>query len=138
MSKPLALVIEDHPDSGDIFCLTLKVAGFQTKLIDSGDKVFAWLATKVPDVIIVDVGLPRVSGADILRQIRADPRLAKTPVIVATAYPKSAALPQEYANLVLIKPISPRQLRNLATQLTTDRAACTGDKNAFFSQGGTN
>ncbi len=117
MSKPLVLVIEDHPDSGDIFCLTLKVAGFQTKLIDSGDEVFAWLVTKTPDVIILDVGLPRVSGADILRQIRADPRLAETPVIVATAYPKSAALLQEYADLVLVKPVSPRQLRDLAIQL---------------------
>ncbi len=117
MSKPLVLVIEDHPDSGDIFCLTLKVAGFQTKLIDSGDEVFAWLVTKTPDVIILDVGLPRVSGADILRQIRADPRLAETPVIVATAYPESAALLQEYADLMLIKPVSPRQLRDLAIQL---------------------
>ena len=117
MSKPLALIVEDDPDIGTIFSVALKMAGFQPELIDSGAKAVAWLAAKVPDLVVLDVRLPHVSGVEILRQIRADPRLAKTPVIVTTAYPESAAFLQEQADLVLIKPIDISQLLKLATRL---------------------
>ncbi len=117
MTQPLALIVEDDPDIGIAFSLTLKIAGFQTELIGSGDKAVDWLATRVPDVVILDVRLPQVSGTDILRQIRADPRLAKTSVIVATAYPESAEFLYEHADLVLIKPIDVNQLRELAMRL---------------------
>ena len=117
MNKPLALIVEDEPDIGDIFSLALKAAGFRTEVISSGAKALTWLATEVPDVVVLDVRLPYVSGVEILRHIRADPRLAKTPVIVATAYPDSAVALQELADLVLIKPISLSQLRALATRL---------------------
>jgi len=117
MSNPLALVVEDDPDISNVFSQAMKAAGFQAEVIDSGAEAVAWLAAKVPDVIVLDIRLPHVSGEEILRQVRADPRLAETVVIVATAYPESAAFLQEHADLVLIKPISPRQLRKLATQL---------------------
>lgn len=117
MSKPLALVIEDQADVSEIFSQAMKAAGFQTEAISSGAKALAWLAAKVPDVIVLDIRLPYVSGVDILRQIRADPRLAQTPVIVATAYPESAAFLEEQADVVLIKPISFVQLRDLAMRL---------------------
>jgi two-component system phosphate regulon response regulator PhoB len=117
VGNPLALIVEDDPDIGNVFLRTMEAAGFQVELIDSGDKAVAWLATKVPDVIVLDIRLPYISGVEILRQVRGDPRLAETPVIIATAYPKSAALLQEYADRVLIKPVSLRQLRDLAIQL---------------------
>lgn len=117
MDKPLALVVEDQVDIGDIFFMALKTAGFQTELVRSGDKALDWLTDKVPDVVILDIRLPHVSGVEILRQIRADSRLAKTQVIVATAYPESASFLHEHADLVLIKPISPIQLRDLAVRL---------------------
>jgi len=117
MSKPLALIVEDNPDSGKIFSRAVEAAGFQTQVIDSGDRAVAWLANKVPDVIVLDIRLPRISGVDILRQIRADLRLAKVPVIVATAYPESVAFLQEQADMVLVKPVSFAQLRDLAMRL---------------------
>jgi len=117
VSNPLALIVEDEIDIGIIFSLALQTAGFQTEVICSGDKALVWLDTMVPDIVILDVRLPYVSGVDILRQIRADPRLAKIPVIITTAYPDSAAFLQEQADLVLIKPVSLGQLRDLATRL---------------------
>ena len=77
----------------------------------------AWLAKKVPDVVVLDLRLPQISGVEILHYIRTDPRLVKTRVIVVTAYPKSAVFLQKRADLVLIKPISFVQLRDLARQL---------------------
>ncbi len=117
MSKPLALIVEDQSDIGDIFSHALRAAGFQTELIESGSKALAWLATQTPDIIILDIRLPHVSGVEILRQIRADPRLAKTSVIVTTAHPESVDLLQEKADVVLIKPVSFSQLRDMAKRL---------------------
>lgn len=117
MSKPLALIVEDEPDVGNVFFLAMEEAGFQTKLINSGEVALAWLATTVPDVVVLDLRLPHISGVEILYYIRADPRLVGTRVIVITAYPKSGVFLQKRADLVLIKPISFAQLRDLAMQL---------------------
>jgi CheY-like chemotaxis protein len=70
-------------------------------------------------MVILDLNLPQVSGAEILARIRTDTRLLKTCVIVATAHPQLADSVQGEADLVLLKPISFTQLRSLATRLGT-------------------
>jgi CheY-like chemotaxis protein len=117
MSSPSALIIEDHPDSAIIFTEALKAAGFETETIQSGDTALVRLATTTPDVVILDLHLPRVAGTDILHQIRTDPRLTKTHVIVATAHPQMVDSLRGEADLVLIKPVSFSQLRDLAARL---------------------
>jgi two-component system cell cycle response regulator DivK len=117
MSNPLALIVEDHEDAAIIFSEALKAAGFETETIRSGDLALKRLAEIVPDVVILDLNLPHVSGAEILAQIRADDRLTNTCVIVATAHPQLADGVQREADLVLLKPISFTQLRGLATRL---------------------
>ena len=71
----------------------------------------------MPDVVVLDLHLPRVAGMDILHQIRADERLTGTRVIVATAHPRMAESLRDEADLVLLKPISFSQLRDLASIL---------------------
>lgn len=66
---------------------------------------------------MLDLRLPRVPGPDILRQIRADARLAETRVIIASAHPHIAEDIRKEADLVLLKPISFSQLRDLAAIL---------------------
>lgn len=119
MSKPLAFIIEDHLDAATIFSEALKAADFETEIIRSGDTALERLADKVPDMVILDLNLPQVSGAEILSRIRTDARLSKTCVIVATAHPQLADNVQGDADLVLLKPISFTQLRSLATRLGT-------------------
>lgn len=118
--RPSALVIEDHVDAAVIFTEALKNAGFQTETIRSGDVALVRLSDVVPTIVILDLNLPRVSGTEILRQIRADPRLAETKVIVATAHPHLAEDVKEAADMVLFKPVSFTQLRNLAMRLGSD------------------
>ena len=116
MSSPLVSIIDDHPDSAAVFAEALKSVGFEAEIIHTGDAALERLAVVIPDLVVLDLSLPRVAGGDILRHIRADPRLAKTPVIVATAHPEMVESAQE-ADAVLIKPVSFNQLRKLATQL---------------------
>jgi DNA-binding response OmpR family regulator len=118
MSNPLAFVIEDDEDLAIIFAGALKAAGLDTRILRSGDMAMAQLAVSTPDVVVLDLHLPNVAGTDILRHIRNDPRLAQARVIVATADPRLADMLQSQADLVLIKPISFSQLRDLAARLT--------------------
>jgi CheY-like chemotaxis protein len=120
MSKPFALIIEDHVDSAIIFSEALKEAGFETETVRTGDAAVARLSIAKPDVIVLDLGLPRVSGTEILEGVRSDPRLAETRVVVATAHPQLTADVQCQADIVLIKPISFTQLRDVARRLSTD------------------
>jgi CheY-like chemotaxis protein len=117
MGKPLALIIEDHQDSAVIFAEALKGAGCEIETIATGDVALQRLAETTPAVVVLDLDLPRVSGIDILKQIRADARLANTRVIVATAYPALSAGLDEEADLVLVKPVSFSQLRDLVVRL---------------------
>jgi DNA-binding response OmpR family regulator len=119
MSNPLAFIIEDHEDAATIFSEALKAADFETEIIRSGDAALKRLSETKPDMVILDLNLPQVSGADILAQIRSDSRLADACVIVATAHPQLADNVQGEADLVLLKPISFTQLRGLATRLSS-------------------
>jgi DNA-binding response OmpR family regulator len=79
------------------------------------------LKVVVPVIVLLDLHLPEVLGTSILRTIRGDDRLSETLVIIATADPRSAGLVQEMADLVLIKPTTFSQVRDLAARLTAPR-----------------
>ncbi|HUX75642.1 MAG TPA: response regulator [Anaerolineae bacterium] len=122
MSGRSALIIEDNSELAIIFSQALQAAGFATGIIQDGDQALARLAITTPDVVVLDLHMPRVSGVEILRHIRADARLAGTRVIVATADMRATDMLQDQADLVLIKPISFNQLRDLAGRLAPPRS----------------
>jgi DNA-binding response OmpR family regulator len=115
--KPLALIIEDNPHLADIFAIALQQAEFRTEIARDGNQARDQLATISPHLVLLDLHLPYVSGKDILSYIRNDPRLAEIHVIVATADANQAELLYRDADLVLLKPISLQQLRDLAARL---------------------
>ncbi|MBN2005893.1 MAG: response regulator [Anaerolineae bacterium] len=117
MTRKLALIVEDEPDLAMIFSDTLKAGGFETEIIYDGAVAVARLKEMFPTVVVLDLNLPHVAGTDILRQIRADERHQKTRVIVATADPSMAEMLGDEADLVLLKPISPMQLRMMAERM---------------------
>ncbi len=116
MTKPFALIIEDDPQLGQIFTFSLETE-FDTELITEGHLALERLKQIVPLIIVLDLHLPGISGKEILSQIRADERLADTRVILATADARQAELLSNQADLVLLKPVSPMQLRELAVRL---------------------
>jgi DNA-binding response OmpR family regulator len=118
MDKPIALVVEDEYDISLIFARALQSAGYETEIVRSGDTALTWLRAATPDLVILDLQLPRVPGTQILHYIRTDPRLADIRVIVATAHPNLAATLQDRTDWVLIKPVNFGQLRNLAKRFS--------------------
>lgn len=116
-SQPLALLIEDDPDLITIFSMALEDAGFLIESISEGDAALARLGDVIPSVVVLDLHLPNVSGTFILDSIRADERLSATRVIIVSADPQLAESVSGEADLVLVKPISFNQLRDLAHRL---------------------
>lgn len=117
MSDLLALVVEDDYDIATIFAQALKAGGFKAQIAQSGEQALAYLADTVPDIVVLDMHLPEVSGLDLLRHLRAEVRFAHTRVLVATADPRIADAVEHSADLVLIKPITFSQMRDLAKRL---------------------
>jgi DNA-binding response OmpR family regulator len=123
MSNPLALIIEDDHKLATIFAEALRAANFEPEVAQDGNVALAKLDVTIPGVVVLDLHLPHVSGKDILTQIRADHRLVKTRVILATADPLLAENMRHQADLVLLKPISFSQLRDLALRLRPNNPA---------------
>lgn len=116
MTKPLVLIIEDDPTLNQIFTITLK-DDFKTETITEGETAVARLSEVIPALVILDLNLPGVPGREILATIRMDERLSDTRVILATADDQQADMLHEQADIVLLKPISPGQLKELAKRL---------------------
>jgi CheY-like chemotaxis protein len=117
VKRPLALIVEDSQDLADISAEAAREAGFETEIIETGDRALDRLAVVVPALVILDIHLPHVEGPAILDRIRGDPRLAQTRVIVTTADSRRAETVRDKADLVLLKPIGYQQLRDLAARL---------------------
>ena len=116
MSKPLALIVEDDPYLNKIFSVTLKT-DFEVESMDTGDAALARLDQVVPALVVLDLHLPGASGEVILSKIRKDSRLTKIRVILSTADERQAEVLHGKADVVLLKPVSPSQLKFLAQRL---------------------
>lgn len=114
--SPLAMVIEDYPDTAFIFQQALEMAGYETKVFSDGAEAQRMLESTAPALIILDLHIPSIDGAALLKQIRNDPRMAKTRVILATADALLAQRITDQADMVLLKPISFTQLNQLAAR----------------------
>src|SRR5512138_2037750 len=79
------LIIEDEADAAELFAEMMRVSGFRVLKTSSSIPAIAMMTAEKPDIILLDIMMPDVSGLDILRQMRRDPMLANIPVIVVTA-----------------------------------------------------
>jgi len=115
MTKPLALIIEDDTQLSDIFTIALQVY-FEIETITDGLKASERLKQVMPNLVLLDLNLPGLSGGKILDQIRDDERLNKTHVILTTADDRQAEMLDSKADVILLKPISPVQLSTIASR----------------------
>ena len=115
--NPLALVIEDNVPVSEVFKTAMVWAEFETEVIQDGQIAMERLAVVTPVVVLLDLHLPHVSGDEILRYIRSEPRLAQTQVILATADLMRAEALEAAVDYVLIKPFGFSQLHDLAKKI---------------------
>jgi CheY-like chemotaxis protein len=117
MEKPLVLIVEDDPIQSQIFKIALR-NDFVVETFLDGDSASARLDEEViPALVLLDLNLPGVSGRKLLAKIRADNRIADIRVILTTADDHQADALRNEADLILLKPISTGQLKELALRL---------------------
>ena len=90
--NPLAFVIEDDKNLALAFAEAVEEADFDVEILYDGKTAMERLPATIPDVVLLDLHLPYVSGEEIIADIRTDARLARTRVIVTTADPRMAEL----------------------------------------------
>ena len=117
MEKPFALIIEDDRDIVALFRHVLDLAGYHTEIVLDGKVAVEHLRKTKPDIVLLDLKLPGVSGIDILAMMNADEHLQHVPVVVITAHAPYAQTLPITPELVLIKPINVEQLSGLILQI---------------------
>ena len=85
-SRHSILVVDDDPFMRELTRIHLEKAGYVVALAEGGADGVAKARSLEPAVIILDFSMPGMSGTEILNQIRSDPAIAKTPVLMLTAW----------------------------------------------------
>jgi two-component system phosphate regulon response regulator PhoB len=108
MNKARILLIEDQRDIADMVAWNLRKAGFDTHTHYSGGGAMEALAQFSPDLVILDLMLPQVSGKSIAAQLRAQPTTSNIPIIMLTAKASEAEQIEglEQADDYITKPFS--------------------------------
>jgi two-component system cell cycle response regulator DivK len=117
MISELAMVVEDDEDLAAIFTEALRKANYQVETVRDGLSAQRRIIQIEPHLVVLDMHIPYVSGGEILQQIRADVRLKRTTVVIATADARMGEMYTDIADFVLIKPITFTQLRDLVNRL---------------------
>jgi len=117
MEKPFALIIEDDRDIVALFRHVMDLAGYRTEIVLHGGVAVDYLSKSIPDIVLLDLSLPGVSGVDILTMMRADECLKNVPVVVITAHSHLIETLPIKPQLVLIKPVNIEQMTNLVLRI---------------------
>lgn len=110
LQRPVVLVLEDERHDWEIYGKVLLYNGFDVLYAGEGNEGLDMAREQVPDLVLIDLGLPGLDGLAVCRALRSDPRTAGIPVVILTARSRS-----EYehrarlagCSLYLEKPINP-------------------------------
>jgi DNA-binding response OmpR family regulator len=117
---PTILIVDDEPNIVELVRLTLEDA--HVRVLDAVDGVSALARAEAekPDLVLLDVGLPDMSGLDVCRRLRHDPRFTPTRIVMLTAMAQREDVASGLAagaDHYLTKPFSPVRLLTLVEEL---------------------
>lgn len=124
--KKTVLVVEDNELNMRLFCDLLDAFGFETLQCQDGAKAVELTRQKKPDLIIMDIQLPEVSGLDITRWIKDDETIRHIPVLAVTAFAMRAdeqRVREAGCEGYLSKPIQMRSFLSTVEELVGDKKA---------------
>jgi DNA-binding response OmpR family regulator len=111
--KQRILVVDDNADSVAIMQTILENRGYEVRVAPSGAAALAQLQAELPDLVLLDVMMPEVSGLQVLQQIKGDAATEKVPVILVTAKTHDDDVLSGYqygADYYITKPFTAKQL----------------------------
>ena len=113
MIKQSVLVVEDEEDIRELVSYNLLKEGYQVAGVASGEDALAAIASKPPDLVLLDLMLPGVDGLTVCRKLKGDPQTESIPVILLTAKGEEADIVVGLnmgADDYITKPFSPKVL----------------------------
>jgi two-component system, OmpR family, response regulator len=115
------LICDDEPSLRELIRVSLRDA-YSIAEADDGEESLEIARRLRPDLVILDMMMPRRSGLEVLTELRADADLSDTPVIVLTAQPatREDAL-REGADVVMVKPFEPAQIAAAVEDVLAER-----------------
>lgn len=117
------LIVEDEPDAAELFAEMMRVNGFRVVKTFSSTPAINMLATEHPDVVILDLMMPDISGLEVLRFIRREPNYKEIPVIVVSAKSMPADIKDGMdagASAYLTKPVGYLDLKQAVEKFITN------------------
>lgn len=113
------LIVEDHAETRHLLGALLEIEGYNIVCAQDGQEGFESARQESPDLIVTDIGMPRVDGIELIRMIREDSSCRSVPVIVVTAYGDSACSKaiEIGANAAIDKPLQFDSLLDLIRKL---------------------
>lgn len=113
------LLVDDYPDCREMYAMYLALAGFRVIKARDGFEALALAREELPDLILMDLGLPGIDGCEVTRRLKQDRATREVPVVALTAQaPLSAdALEKAGFESVITKPCLPDELAHQVDRL---------------------
>jgi len=118
--KKNIMVVDDNPDIVTIVKTFLEVKGYKVQSAYSGQEVLNLLAKQKPDLILLDIMMPRMDGLEVLTRLKGDSNTRPIPVVLLTAKQPDEAILGGYdiwADSYITKPFTNTQLLNVINRL---------------------
>jgi CheY-like chemotaxis protein len=109
------VVADDDADIRRLVSFTLRRRGYEVSEAGAGDEALALIRETLPDLALLDVMMPGMTGLEVARAATADPRTARIPIIMLSAKGQATEVEAGIAagaRRYLVKPFAPRQLAN--------------------------
>lgn len=111
--SPMVVAADDDPDILNLVTLRLEWAGYHVLRARDGEEALALASEHLPDLVLLDVSMPKLTGLEVARRLRELPEFAATPILLLTARAgesdRIAGL-EAGATAYLTKPFSPHEL----------------------------
>jgi DNA-binding response OmpR family regulator len=108
-----ALVVDDDPDVCDLVAYKLEQSGFDVRRAQDGQQALDAVAAQQPDVVLLDIMMPGMSGLEVLERWRLEASTARLAVLLLTAKAQESDVERGFelgADDYIVKPFSPREV----------------------------
>jgi len=126
VSEPLhILIVDDNKDAAEMLSMVLTLSGHVVEVVHDGEAAVAAAAARPVDVILLDIGLPKLNGYEAARQIRAQPRDHKLVIVALTGWGQDADRRRSAEagfDAHWVKPVDEQQLERFLADLAVDPA----------------
>lgn len=114
------LVVDDVPTQLELIAAALNDAGMQVIRANDGEEAIASIHAQVPDLVVLDVIMPRMNGFEVIRELREDDRTKRLPIVICST--KNTTFDQSWAmdmgaDAYVTKPFAPEHLVSIVQRL---------------------